>query len=169
MRRMLLFFGRGEDMKFKNIYGKLSAFEWALWIFSVAGVTLSFLLGENKDLLTLIASLIGVTALIFVAKGYVLGQLLTVAFAVFYGIISFFLAYYGEMITYLCMSAPIAALSVVSWLKNPYMGSSEVAVHKLTRKQWTVMALLAVAVTAVFYFILRFLGNAALLVLFHVQ
>ncbi|MBE7023235.1 MAG: hypothetical protein E7412_02095 [Ruminococcaceae bacterium] len=63
--------------------------------------------------MTLLSSLIGVTALIFVSKGYVFGQVLTVIFAVFYGIVSFFFRYYGEMITYLCMTAPIAIIIVV--------------------------------------------------------
>ena len=33
--------------------------------------------------------------------------------------ISFFFNYYGEMITYLCMTAPIALMAVVSWIRNP--------------------------------------------------
>ena len=87
----------------KNPFKKLNTLELCLWIFSLVLVILSFVLSPLKDYLTLVASLIGVTALIFVAKGMVIGQILTVVFSVFYGIISFFFAYYGEMITYLLM------------------------------------------------------------------
>ena len=149
-------------MKIANPFKALSKFELGLWIGSVVTVAVSFLLLPHKDYLSLIASLIGVTALIFVSKGLVLGQVLTVIFAVFYGIISCFFQYYGEMITYLGMTSPIAVFSVISWLKHPYGGTKEVAVSKVTNKQWLVLAVLTVAVTVVFYFILRALGTANL-------
>lgn len=146
-----------------NPFRGLSRFEWCLWLLSAAVVTLSFLLSGSTDILTIIASLIGVTALIFVAKGYVIGQVLTVIFAVFYGIISFFFRYYGEMITYLCMTSPIAILTVVSWIRHPFQQTAEVEVHHITKRQTAVMVVAAAVVTAAFYFILKALGNANLL------
>ncbi len=149
-------------MKFKNPFKDLSKFELALWLSSVLIVSGSFLLFSSEDILTLIASLIGVTALIFVAKGYVLGQVLTVAFAVFYGIISFHFKYYGEMITYLCMTAPIAIMSVISWIRHPFAESKEVEVNRISKMQAIVMIFLTILVTFAFYFILKALGNANL-------
>lgn len=151
-------------MKWKNPFKALTKFELVLWLSSIVIVSLSFLLSPSGDLLTLTASLIGVTALIFVAKGMVIGQVLTVVFAVFYGTISFFFGYYGEMITYLCMTSPIAVFSVISWLRHPYEESSEVEVNTLKRWQIFLMLILAAIVTAAFYFILGFLGNANLLI-----
>ena len=142
----------------------LSRFELWLWLTSVAvvaGTTIGFQAGDS---LSLIASLIGVTALIFVAKGHVLGQVLTIVFAVFYGVISWAFRYYGEVITYLCMSAPMAAVALVTWLRNPYKDSAEVTVNRLNAKQWTVMLIATALTTAAFYFILGALGNAALAV-----
>ena len=150
-------------MKLKNPFRDLSEFELRLWQISLGVIAGSFLLSRGGDILTLIASLIGVTALIFVAKGYVLGQVLTVVFAVFYGIISFWFRYYGEMITYLGMTAPIAACAVISWLRHPYKETKEVEVHRLKRGQIFALILAAVATTIAFYYILRFLGNANLL------
>lgn len=147
----------------KNSFKNLTKFELTLWMCSVIIVTASFLLSPTRDYLTLIASLIGVTALIFVAKGYVLGQALTVVFAVFYGIISFYFHYYGEMITYLCMTAPIAAMAVVSWLRHPYDNSPEVEVSCLSKVKVAAMIVLTAAVTVIFYYILKALGNANLL------
>ena len=112
----------------------LTKFELSLWLTSIVVVTASFVFSGNS-LLSIITSIIGVTALIFVAKGLVLGQVLTVVFAVFYGIVSYKNQYYGEMITYLCMTAPIAFLSVISWLKNPYKNTKLVKVSKFTKKQ----------------------------------
>ena len=59
-------------MKLKKILSYFSIFEWCLWIGSVIAVTLSFLLGGEFYFLTLIASLVGVTSLIFIAKGNVI-------------------------------------------------------------------------------------------------
>ena len=148
-------------MKFKNPFKDLSGFEKGLWLISLFLIFISFLLTPDKDLLSLTASLIGATALIFLAKGYVIGQLLTVVFSIFYGIISFYFRYYGEMITYLCMTAPIAAFSVISWLKNRYNGTSEVKINSYLSKKLRIILLITVPlVTFVFYFILKFLGNA---------
>lgn len=149
-------------MKQYNVFADLTKRERGLWLLSVTAVLLSALL-PGTDWLTVVASLIGATALIFVAKGYVIGQILTVVFAVFYGAISLFFRYYGEMITYLGMTAPIAVCTVISWLRHPYQGSRQVSVHHLTAKEWVVMAVGAVVVTAGFYFILAALGNANLL------
>ncbi len=133
----------------------LTKFERGLWFTSMTVSILSFLLSGGADYFNLIASLIGVTALIFVAKGHVLGQLLTVLFAIFYGIISFFFRYYGEMITYLFMTAPMAIAAAISWIKNPYQDSAEVKVNVITKKQLFTMSILAIVVTILFYFILK--------------
>lgn len=145
--------------RIKMLLSSFSVFERILWLGSLVIVTVSFLCVPKKDYLTLIASLIGVTALIFVAKGYIIGQILCVIFAVFYGIVSFHFKYYGEMITYLGMSAPMAIASVISWAKNPYKGSEVVRVNKMKKYQIFLMVILAIGVTAIFYFILRALGT----------
>ncbi|MBO5262245.1 MAG: nicotinamide mononucleotide transporter [Clostridia bacterium] len=147
----------------KNPFKDLNKFELSLWLVSLAVVTLSFLIPRNKDYLTLIASLIGVTALIFVAKGYVLGQILTVVFALFYGFVSLHLRYYGEMITYLGMSAPMAILAAVEWIRHPYKNTKVVQIHKITKKQAILLAILTVIVTVVFYFVLDALNTANLI------
>ena len=142
----------------------LTRFEWGLWLMSIAVVAGTYIGFQSGDMLSLLASLIGVTALIFVAKGHVLGQVLTIVFAVFYGVISWAFQYYGEVITYLCMTAPMAAVALVTWLRNPYKDSAEVTVRRLNGKQWALMLTLAALVTAAFYFILRAMSNAALAV-----
>lgn len=127
-------------------------------------VTASFIVSGGGDWLSMIASLIGVTALIFVAKGYVLGQVLTVVFAVFYGIISFYFGYYGEMLTYLCMTAPIAVAAIVSWVRHPFKGTKEVAVGDLKPITVVLLFLLAALTTFVFYWILKWLHTTNLII-----
>lgn len=145
-------------------FKELTKFERGLWLISLVIVTASFLLAPVKDLMSLTASLIGVTALIFIAKGYVLGQILTVVFAVLYGIISVMFKYYGEMITYLFMTTPMAIVSAVEWYKNPYLNSKEVRVSSVTKRQITIMLLLTAVVTVIFYFVLKALDTANLII-----
>ena len=154
------FFVCGNVMK---ICSKFSQTEFFVWFSSIILIIISFMFVSEKDYLTLIASLIGATALIYVAKGEPLGQILTVVFSVFYSVISFKFRYYGEMITYLGMTAPIAFLSTVSWLKNPYKkGKAEVKISKLSRNKIILMIALTALVTIGFYFILKYFNTANL-------
>ncbi len=146
---------------FKSIKN-LNRYEFILWLASVAMLTVAFIINPNKDLLNFIATLIGVTSLILNAKGDALGQVLMVIFSILYGIISFRFRYYGEMITYLGMTAPIAAISVITWLKNPY-GEREVKATHMNPKKWTILILCTIVVTWVFYYILRFFDTPNIL------
>lgn len=148
-------------MKIKETFGSLSGFERGLWAASLAVIAIAYAL-TGGGAAELAASLIGVTALIFVAKGMVTGQALTVVFSLFYGMISLKAHYYGEMLTYLGMTAPIAAAAVVSWLRHPFEGSKVVEVAPMTAKKLLLLTLLSSAVTAGAYFLLRWLGNANL-------
>lgn len=138
--------------------------EIALWSVSTAFIVISYCIFGGGSCLTLIASVIGTTSLIFNAKGNPFGQLLMVIFSILYGIISFTFSYYGEMITYLGMTAPMALFSLISWLRNPYNGNrSEVTVNRIERKEILLMSVLTVIVTVVFYFILKAFDTANLI------
>ncbi|MBQ9082509.1 MAG: nicotinamide mononucleotide transporter [Clostridia bacterium] len=149
------------------IKSKLNYFtpaEWLLWGGSASAIVVSFLLFDRESGLTLCASLLGVTSLILCAKGNPLGQLLMVIFSLLYGWISFTFAYYGEMITYVGMSGPMALAALIAWVRHPYKGNkSEVEVNHVHRQEYLFMALLTAAVTVLFYFILDAFGTANLL------
>lgn len=144
-----------------NPIKSLSRREWALWLASLAVVLIANLMTPELDPLTVTAALVGVTSLVFAAKGNVWAQILMIVFSILYGVISFLFHYWGEMITYLGMTLPMAVWSTVTWLKNPSKeNGSEVAIQTLARRH---LALLAVsstaAVTAVFYCILKSLDT----------
>jgi nicotinamide mononucleotide transporter PnuC len=150
--------------KIKSLINYFTVFERCLWLSSIALITVSFLLFDRSSYLSLAASLIGVTALIFCAKGNPVGQLLMIVFALIYGYISFTFAYYGEMMTYLCMSLPMAAVSFISWIRNPYKGNkAEVQIARVGKKEFAVIALISVVVTVASYFILDIFGTSNLI------
>lgn len=154
---------KGDTSEKKRKNGYFSRGEAILWIVSVCVITVAFAFSPEKNYLSLVASLIGVTSLIFIAKGNPIGQALTIVFSVLYGIISYTFAYCGEMIIYLAMTAPMAVLALAEWLKNPYEGrKNEVKIRKLPLREYFFAALLAAAVTVIFYFVLRYFRTANL-------
>lgn len=147
----------------KRIQNYFTKFEIGLWITSVLLILISFAVFGEGDYLTLGASIIGATFLIFNAKGNPIGQFLTTVFSIMYGVISYRFAYYGEMITYLGMTMPMACFALISWLKNPYENNkSQVKVNKLSKTEFVFMFIIAIVVTMVFYYILKWFGTANL-------
>lgn len=148
----------------KKIITYFSAGEIALWFSSVCVIIISFLLFSGSDYLSLVASLVGVTSLIFLAKGNPFGNVLMIVFSILYTVISYTFSYYGEMITYMGMTAPMSLFALISWLKNPFEKSkkSQVKVSSLTKKGLVGGLLLTAIVTFIFFFILNALGTANL-------
>ena len=148
----------------KRLFNYFTKFEIGLWTSSAFLIMVSFCIFDRENYLTLIASLIGATFLIFNAKGNPIGQLLTMVFGLLYGVISYGFAYYGEMITYLGMTLPMAFVALVSWLKNPYKDNkAEVKVNRLQKKEILFMFILTLVVTIIFYFILEYFNTTNLI------
>lgn len=149
LRKITAYFSRGEII---------------LWLSSVMLVMTAFFAFDRTNCLSLIASLTGVTSLIFNAKGNPAGQILMIAFSLLYGIISYSFSYYGEMITYIGMTMPMAVIALISWLKNPFNGKkSEVKVGSISENETIFMLFLTTTVTVLFYFILRHFHTANLI------
>ena len=126
-----------------------------MWSGSAGLILASFLVFDRVNVMTLAASLIGITSLIFNAKGNPIGQALMVVFSLLYGFISYTFSYFGEMITYLGMTGPMALFALISWLRNPYKGNrAEVAVNRIGKWEYAGMYFLTALMTVLFYFIL---------------
>ena len=144
----------------KNPFKNFTKKEWILWIASLLIVVVSNLFSAEFDLLTLVAALIGVTSLIFAAKGNVWAQILMIVFSILYGIISYRFRYWGEMITYLGMTLPMAVWSTITWIRHPSEGDgNEVEIQVLHRTQLLCVSGVCVIVTFVFYLILTALDT----------
>lgn len=146
MKKLLSYFTLGEKL---------------LWTASVLLITVSFVLFDRESYLTLAASLIGVTSLVLNAKGNPIGQLLMVVFSILYGVISYDMAYYGEMVTYLGMTAPMALFALIAWIRHPFDESkTEVAVNHLRPSEYLLMTIPVALVTWIFYHILAYFDTA---------
>ena len=140
MKKLITYFTKGE---------------LTLWSSSSLLIILTFLVFDRVNTITLAASLIGTTSLIFNAKGNPIGQALMIVFSLLYGLISYTFSYFGEMITYLGMTAPMALFALISWLRNPFAGNrAEVAVNQIKQAELHGALVLTTLVTLEFYFIL---------------
>lgn len=147
--------------RLKALIQYFTVWEIVLWSSSVVLIVASYCVFDRENPLTLTASIIGVTSLILGAKGHPISQVLMIVFSLIYGFTSFTFAYYGEMITYIGMTLPMAVIALISWLKNPYNGNrSEVKVNRISKKEVVFMLILTLVVTVVFYFILSACNTA---------
>jgi len=148
----------------KDLTDYFTATEILLWSISFFLILISFIIFDRNNHITLISSVIGITSIIFNAKGNPFGQLLMIVFSLLYGYISFSFSYYGEMITYLGMTMPMAAFALITWLKHPYKGKrSEVKIHSINKKEIMIMIISTLAVTMIFYHILKFFYTSNLI------
>ena len=142
-----------------NPIKSLTKKEWILWLSSLFVVIISNIVTGNIDFITMIAACIGITSLIFAAKGNVWAQILMILFSILYGIISWRFHYWGEMITYLGMTMPMAIWSTITWIKNPSPNGREVAIQKLRLKHIIGIIICGSVTTWVFYLILKILNT----------
>lgn len=143
-----------------NPIKSLTKKEWAIWLASLLIVIISNMMSENIDWLTLVAAMVGVTSLVLAARGNVWAQILMIVFSILYGIISWRFQYWGEMITYLGMTLPMAVWSTITWLRNPSEeNKNETAIQKLNKRHIKGLVFFGMIVTGGFYFILKGLGT----------
>ena len=142
-----------------NPIKNLTKKEWCLWLSSLCVVIISNVFTEKVDLITMVAACVGITSLVFAAKGNVWAQILMVVFSILYGIISWRFRYWGEMITYLGMTMPMAIWSTITWIKNPAPNGKEVEIQSLTIKHIIGIILGEIVTTVVFYLILKALNT----------
>lgn len=151
-------------MKLPSLLSYFSKFEIILWSVSVFTIVSTFAIFDRSNYLALLASLIGVTALILTAKGNLIAHALFIVFSLIYAYISFTFSYYGEMLTYLCMSGPMSAYALIEWILHPYSkgDNKEVKVNSFSKREFCLMLFFTAAVTVSFYFILKYFNTANL-------
>ena len=147
-----------KDIKSLNI------FEIILLLISNIIIFGTYFFLPESNIISTIASMIGVTSLVFLAKGLILGQILCIIFSVFYGFISLSMQYYGEMMTYVFMTLPMSVFSLISWLKHPYKDTNEVQISTLNIKKIIIIACSSIIITIIFYFILKTLNTSSLII-----
>ena len=148
----------------KNIYKDWNLFEILLLSVSLVLISVCFIFTPDKNWFSLISSLLGVTTVVFTAKGKVAAPFLSLIYSVFYIIISITQQYYGEAIIYGVFMAPLQFITIFNWLKNKNNETSAVKVNKVTVKEYLILTGITLLATVGFYFLLKWLNTAQLVV-----
>ena len=140
-------------------------FEISFLIISMSLITTCYFLGADKNILSLITSLVGVFSILTVAKGLVAAPIICITYNILYSIISLTQGYYGEAIIYIFLMIPISILSIISWKKNKNKEKQDnVTVNKIKPKEFVYIFLVTILATILFYFLLKLLNTNELII-----
>ena len=140
---------------------------WKLWevIFlsvSVIIVSVCFFAGSDKNVLSFLTSVLGITSVFFSAKALFFAPFIDFVYNIMYAVLSIILCYYGEAIIYIVVMLPISISTIVTWLKNNSEGI--VKANKITKKELLILFLCMIPIMVAFYFLLWALNTSELII-----
>lgn len=140
---------------------------WELIFMFVASIiaTIPFLIFKEKNILSLICSIVGIVSMILISKGFVYAPILGVIYDALYIAVSWSQNYFGEVIIFAVIMIPMELFSVFTWLKNKNKQDQDlVQTNKLHKKEIFILIALSIAITISFYFVLRALNTNELII-----
>jgi len=149
----------------KNKLKNWNLFEIIFLAVSIAIIVTVFVFNSEKNWLSFICSIIGITAVMCLAKGLVITPYLLVVNGCLYSILSYTQAYYGEMIVYIGLMIPMAISSIISWNKNKNKeDGTQVSVNKIKKSEYVYLALATIVASIAFYFLLKAFNTNQLII-----
>lgn len=150
--------------KIKKILDYFSFIEKCIWLGSFLLITILFFIFDSSNILSYISSIVGITALIFMAKANPIAHALFIIFSILYAYMSFKNNYYGEVFDYIVLTIPLSVISLISWFKNLNTKNSlETKISSINIKQTIFIAFISISVSVIMYFILQYLGTSNLI------
>ena len=149
----------------KNFLKSWNLFEKLFLLISLLIIIICFFLGTDKNILSLVTSILGVITVIFGAKGLVWAPVVNLLYNIVYIILSYTQGFYGEVLIYIFMMTPINIAMIISWLKNKSKEDENIVeVNKLNKKEYILLFGFTLIVAVGFYFILKALNTTALFI-----
>lgn len=149
----------------KKLFKDWNLFEIIFMFASILVLTLCFAFSSDRNAFSFIVSIIGVVAVLMVAKGLTIAPIVNIVYCVIYSIMSIIECYYGEAIIYIFLMIPIYAMSIVSWLRNKNPDNeSTVQIKAIKGKEYLYLGIATVVATVGFYFLLKVLNTSELIV-----
>lgn len=149
----------------KEFFKSWNLFEKLFLIISLFIVIGCFFLGTDKNILSLVTSVLGVITVIFGAKGLVWAPIINIIYNIVYILLSYSQGFYGEVIIYIFLMTPLNIAMIVSWFKNKSKKDENiVAVNKLSKKEYILLFVFTLFISVIFYLLLKALNTSALLI-----
>lgn len=149
----------------KRVFKGWNLFEVIFLALSITAITICFAVGEDKNPLSYIGSLIGVTSVLMIAKGLISAQFLSIAYCALYITVSIMQKYYGEAIIYAAIMLPLSIFTIFSWYKHRSSENKAVVkINKIHGMEYLYVVLAAIPLTVGFFFLLRALNTHQLII-----
>ncbi len=140
----------------KKLFKNWNLFEIIFLICSILVLTICFAVASSRNWFSFVVSIVGVTSVMFVAKGLTVAPVIDIIYCILYTLLSLTQHYYGEAIVYLLIMIPLNVFCIVSWFRNKSLkNKSLVKVNKLSKKELFISFIMIVPVSALFYFLLK--------------
>lgn len=114
--------------------------------------------------LTIFTSVLNLFCCVLSAKGKVIASIIGLVCIVVYSILSYYNSYYGEIIISMCIMLPLYVWQIYVWIKHRDKKENLVLVNSIGAKEWACVGTIAAVVFVGFFFILRALNTANLVV-----
>lgn len=149
----------------KKIFKDWTRFEIYFLIISLLIITICFILGTDKNRLSLAASLLGVVTVLCGAKGLIFAPIINIIYNILYIILSYSQRFYGEVLIYIFMMIPLNVITIISWGKNKSKENENiVAVNKISKNEYIILSFITIVVTFGFYYLLKVLNTNAIVI-----
>lgn len=149
--------------KIKDSFKNLNKLELTILLSSEIIIILTFILSNEKNILSLLSSILGGISLIFLAKGDYIGHFISIIYSILYIIISYQCRYYGEIFIYILLMIPLSIFSIIVWKKNQ-ANEHEVKVSNIFKKDIILIIISTLIIGLIFYFILKYLKTENLII-----
>ena len=118
----------------------------------------------HSDWTVIVSSTICFCSCFLSAKGKIAASFIGLIFIITYSLVSYKNQYYGEIIISLCVMLPMYIWQIVEWVKHRDKEENVVIVNKIGMKEVLILLGAAVLAFVVFYFLLKALNTANLIV-----
>ncbi len=150
--------------KVANFFKQISLFEYLLTIISlIVSIVLSivFKVGALKAIFTLL----GILMLLFVSKGWIIGEAFSLLYMIVYAVISYLSHYYGEMFISIFISVPISIFTFINWIRHPKSrGEQEIKIASLSNFKIVCIITFSILLCFPIYFLLEHFNTPNLIV-----
>lgn len=137
-----------------NFFKKFTLFEKLLLVISIIVLIATGII-FNSSIVTIICTVLFVLAIMLIAKGNYLGQIIGIVVTILYSYISYKNRYYGEIIINIGIVLPLYILGIISWIKHENKETKTVKINQIRFKEWLVALVLSIGVYFGIYYLLK--------------
>lgn len=138
--------------------------ELLLLTISALTITIIFILSKDKNIISYIVSILGITSVMMCSKGLFYAPVIDFVYYILYIIMSFQQKYYGEVFIFIFIMIPLSVSTLVVWFKNKNKDSSTVKINKISKREWIILFIVCLIIPLVFYYVLKILNTSQLIV-----